>query len=54
MNRLNDQENEETNVKSIALKDSREKGDQDSCDCSDSETFNLLMRKFFKFVKKKN
>ena len=43
MNQSNDQENEEKHVKSIALKIAAQKIDQDSSDCSDSETFNLLL-----------
>jgi len=54
MNRLNDQENKEKHVKGIALKAAGQKGDQDSSDYSDSETFNLLTRKFDKFSKKNN
>ena len=52
MNRLNDQENEEKHVKSIALKAVGQKDDQDPSECSDSETLNLLTRKFVKFLKK--
>jgi len=36
MNRLNDQENEEKHVKSIALRAVGQKGDQDSSECSDT------------------
>ena len=52
MNRLNDQENKEKHVKNIALKAPGQKGDQDSSECSDSETLNFLTRKFGKFLKK--
>ena len=54
MNWLNDQENEEKHVKSIALEAATQKIDQDSRDCSDSETLNMLTRKFGKFLKKNN
>jgi len=52
MNRLNDQENEEKHVKSIALRAIDQKGDEDPYECSDSETLNLLIKKFGKFLKK--
>jgi len=42
MNRLNDQENEEKNVKSIALRAVGHKEGQDSNECSDGDTLNLL------------
>ncbi|XP_068504291.1 uncharacterized protein [Phaseolus vulgaris] len=54
MNRLKDQENEEKHVNNIAFKVTSQKGDQDSSECSDNETLNLLTRKFDKFLKKNN
>jgi len=54
MNQLNDQENEEKHVKNIALRATDQKGDQESSECSDSETLNLLKKKFGKLLKKKN
>jgi len=54
MNRLNDQENEEKHVGSIALRVVGHKDGQDSSECSDGETLNLLTRKFSKFLKKNN
>ena len=53
MNRLNDQENEEKHVRNIALRTTGHKDGQDSSECSDGETLNLLTRKFNKFLKKK-
>jgi len=52
INWLNDQENEEKHVKNIALRTTGHKDGQDSSECSDSETLNLLRRKFGKFLKK--
>ena len=54
MNRLKDQENEEKHVNNIAFKVTSQKGDQDSSECSDNETLNLLTRKFDKFLKTNN
>jgi len=54
MNRFNDQENEEKHVKNISLKANHHKGDQDSSECTDSETFSLLTSKFGKLLKKNN
>ena len=52
MNRLNDQENEEKHVRSIALRAIGHKDGQESSECSDGETLNFLTRKFGKFLKK--
>ena len=54
MNCLHDQEKKEKHVKSIALKYVAQKVNQDSSDYSDSETLNLLTKKFGKFLKKKS
>jgi len=54
MNRLNDQENEENHVKSIALRAVGHKDGQDPSECNDGETLNSLIRKFSKFLKKNN
>ncbi|XP_068475129.1 uncharacterized protein [Phaseolus vulgaris] len=54
MNRLNVQEYEDKHVRNIALKAARHKNFQDSSDDNDGETFSLLIRKFNKFLKKKN
>ena len=53
MNRLNEQESEEKQVKGIALRSVVQKTDQESSDCSDTNTLNLL-RKFGKFLRKNN
>jgi len=52
MNRLNVQESEDKNTRSIALKASKHKGKQDSSDDSDRENLRLLSRKFSKFLKR--
>jgi len=52
MNRLNVQESEDKNVKSIALKAVKHKGKQESNDDSDEENLSLLSRKFSKFLKR--
>ena len=54
MNRLNDQEHEENYVRSITLRVVGHRDGQDSSECSDGETLNLLTRKFSKFLKKKS
>ncbi|XP_068503790.1 uncharacterized protein [Phaseolus vulgaris] len=54
MNWLNDQEHEEKCVRSIALRVVGHRDGQDSSECSDGETLNLLTRKFSKFLKKKS
>ena len=54
MNQLNDQENEEKHVKSITLRVAGHRDGQDSSECSDGETLNLLTRKFSKFLNKHN
>jgi len=54
MNRLNERESEEKHVKSIGLKTTSQRFDRDSSHCSESETLNLLTRKFGKYLKKSN
>ena len=52
MNRLNVQESEDKQTRSIALKASKHKGKQESSDESDEENLSLLSRKFSKFLKR--
>jgi len=54
MNRLNDQEHDEKHVRNIALRVVGHTDDQDSSECSDDGTLNLLTRKFIKFLKNNN
>jgi len=52
MNWLNDQEHEEKHVRSIALRVVGHKDGQNSSECSDGETLNLLTKKLGKFLMK--
>ena len=54
MNRLNDQEHEGKHMRSITLRVAGHRDGQDSSECNDGETLNLLTRKFNKFLKKNN
>ena len=54
MNRLSVQKNEDKHVRTIALKVAGNRNCQHSSDDSEEETFNLLSKKFSKFLKKNN
>jgi len=54
MNKLFVQENEDKQIRSIALKIAGHRRCQETSDDSDEDTFSFLSKKFSRFLKKKN
>jgi len=53
MNKLNEQKSEVKKTKGITRKSCLHKSEEESNECSDTKTLNMLTRKFSKFPKKK-